>query len=49
MVRGSLTQKKKLTAKTERYDEIISAAKDKQIIQMCIKLNDPITAGKTYW
>ena len=29
--------------------EIISAGKDKYIIQMCKKLNDPITVPKTYW
>ena len=29
--------------------EIISAAKDEYIIQMCEKLNDPIAAPKTYW
>ena len=30
-------------------NEIISAAKDKYIIQMCEKLNDLITATKTSW
>ena len=29
--------------------EIISAAKDKYIIQMCELLNDPIADSKTYW
>ena len=29
--------------------EISSAAKDKDIFQICEKLNDPITAPKTYW
>ena len=29
--------------------EIISTAKDKYIFQMCEKLNDPISAPKTYW
>ena len=28
--------------------EIISAAKEKYIIQMCEKLNDSVTAPKTY-
>ena len=39
----------KLIFKTNEYVEIISAAKDEYIIQMCEKLNDPITAPKTYW
>ena len=30
-------------------NEIISAAKDKYVIQMCEKLNDLITATKTSW
>ena len=30
-------------------NEIISAAKDKYVIQMCEKLNDLITAPKTSW
>ena len=38
----------KLIVKTSECVEIISAAKDKYIIQMCEKLNDPITAPKTY-
>ena len=29
--------------------EIMSAAKDKYIVKMSEKLNDPITAPKTYW
>ena len=28
---------------------IVSTAKDKYVIQMCEKLNGPITAPKTYW
>ena len=39
----------KLIVKTNECLEIISAAKDKYIIQMCEKLNDPIIASKTYW
>ena len=39
----------KLIVKRNEYVEIISAAKGKYIIQMCEKLNDPITAPKTYW
>ena len=39
----------KLIVKTNEYEEIISVAKDKYIIQMCEKLNDPLTAPKTYW
>ena len=38
----------KLIVKTSECVEIISAAKGKYIIQMCEKLNDPITAPKTY-
>ena len=41
--------KRKLIVKTNECKEIISVAKDKYIIQMCEKLNDPITAPKTYW
>ena len=40
---------KKLIVKTNECVEIISASKDKYIIQMCEKLNDPITAPKTFW
>ena len=39
----------KLIVKTNECEEIVSAAKDKYIIQICEKLNDPITAPKTYW
>ena len=39
----------KLIVKTNECQEIISAAKDKYIIQMYEKLNDPITATKIYW
>ena len=40
----------KLIVKTNECKENeISAAKDKHIIQMCQKVNDPITALKTYW
>ena len=39
----------KLIVKTNECVETISAAKDKYIIQMCEKLNHPITAPKTYW
>ena len=39
----------KLIIKTNECEEIVSAAKDKYIIQICEKLNDPITAPKTYW
>ena len=39
----------KLIVKTNECQKIISAAKDKYIIQMCEKLNDPIAAPKTYW
>ena len=38
---------RKLIVKTNECVEIISAAKDKYIIQMCEKLNDPIAAPKT--
>ena len=43
------TVREKLIVKANEYVEIISAAKDEYIIQMCEKLNDPITAPKTYW
>ena len=39
----------KLIVKTNQCKEFISATKDKYINQMCEKLNDPITALKTYW
>ena len=39
----------KLIVKTNECKTIILAAKDEYIIQMCEKLNDPITAPKTYW
>ena len=39
----------KLSVKTNECEEIVSAAKDKYIIQICEKLNDPIAAPKTYW
>ena len=39
----------KLIVKTNECEEIVSATKDKYIIQICEKLNDPITAPKTYW
>ena len=39
----------KLIAKIIDRGEIISAAKDKYIIQMCEKLDDSLTAPKTYW
>ena len=39
----------KLIVKTNECEEIVSAAKDIYIIQICEKLNDPITAPKTYW
>ena len=39
----------KLIVKTNECQEIISAPKDKYIIQMYEKLNDPITATKIYW
>ena len=39
----------KLIVKANECEEIVSAAKDKYIIQICEKLNDPITAPKTYW
>ena len=38
-----------LIVKTTECKEIISATKDKYIIQMCEKLVDPITVPKTYW
>ena len=38
----------KLNVKTNECNEIISDTKDRYIIQMCEKLNDPITAPKTY-
>ena len=38
-----------LIVKTNGFLEIMSAAKDKYIIQMCEKLNDIITTPKTYW
>ena len=44
-----LWQKEDLIVKTNECVEIISAAKDKYIIQMCEKLNDPNTVLKTYW
>ena len=37
-----------LIVKTTECKEIISATKDKYIIQMCEKLVDPITVPKTY-
>ena len=37
----------KLIVKTNECVEIISAAKDKYVIQVCEKLNDPIAAPKT--
>ena len=40
---------KKLIVKTNECSEMISAAKYKCIVKMCEKLNDPITAPKTYW
>ena len=39
----------KLIVETNESVEIISTAKDKYIFQMCEKLNDPISAPKTYW
>ena len=39
----------KVIAKSNECTEAISAAKDKYIKQMCQKLNDPLTAPKTYW
>ena len=39
----------KLIVKTNECQEIISAAKDKYIIQIYEKLNDPIAATKIYW
>ena len=39
----------KLIVKTNECKEIISAAKDKNIIQMCEKLNNSIIVPKTYW
>ena len=39
----------KLIVKTNQCKEFISATTDKYIIQICEKLNDPITALKTYW
>ena len=39
----------KLIVKTNECVEIISTAKDKYFIQICEKLNDPITAPKIYW
>ena len=39
----------KLIVKTNECTEIISTAKDKYNVKMCEKLNDPITAPKTYW
>ena len=48
MVRESLTFEK-LIVKTNECKKIISAAKNKYIIQMCEKRNDLITAPKTYW
>ena len=39
----------KLIVKTNECKEIISDAKAKYIIQLFEKLNDPITALKTYW
>ena len=39
----------KIIVKTNECVEIISAAKNKYVIQICEKLNDPITAPKTYW
>ena len=38
-----------LIVRTNECVEITSTAKDKYIIQMCEKLNDPITSPKTYW
>ena len=38
----------KVTATSNECTEAISAAKDKYIKQMCEKLNDPLTAPKTY-
>ena len=43
------TVREKLIVKANEYVEIISAAKDEYIIQMCEKLNDHIAAPKTYW
>ena len=40
---------RKSDVKTNECTETISAAKDKYIVKMCEKLNDPITAPKTYW
>ena len=48
MVRESLIFEK-LIVKTNECKKIISAAKNKYIIQMCEKRNDLITAPKTYW
>ena len=39
----------KIIVKTNECVEIISAAKNKYVIQICEKLNDLITAPKTYW
>ena len=39
----------KLIVKTTECVEIILAAKDKYIIQICEKLNDTNTSPKTYW
>ena len=39
----------KLIVKTNKFVEVISAAKDKHFIQIGEKLNDPITAPKIYW
>ena len=39
----------KVIAKSNGCTEAISAAKNKYIKQMCEKLNDPLTAPKTYW
>ena len=39
----------KLIAKSNEFTQAISTAKDKCIKQICEKLNDPLTARKTYW
>ena len=39
----------KLIVKTNQCKEFISVTKDKYVIQMCEKLNDPIAALKIYW
>ena len=39
----------KVIVKVNECSEMVSAAKDKYINKMCEKLNDPITALKTYW